>query len=136
MLRPEAIESLFILHQLTGNPIYREWYKQTFTKNKSNVKQTLTNCRCVCGGHVQGMGNVPEHRKVSAHTESHTQQHNTIPTDGVSSFPVLPPPRYCKTQYGYGAYPDVRNTNRVPDDRMESFWIAETLKYHYLLQVL
>lgn len=25
ILRPEAAESLFILHQLTGNPIYREW---------------------------------------------------------------------------------------------------------------
>ena len=25
ILRPEAAESLFILHQLTGNPVYREW---------------------------------------------------------------------------------------------------------------
>lgn len=25
ILRPEAAESLYILHQLTGNPIYREW---------------------------------------------------------------------------------------------------------------
>lgn len=25
LLRPEAAESLFILHQLTGNPVYREW---------------------------------------------------------------------------------------------------------------
>lgn len=81
------------------------------------------------------MGNVPEHRKVSAHTESHSST-TQYPLTVCLRSPVLPPPRYCKTQYGYGAYPDVRNTNRVPDDRMESFWIAETLKYHYLLQVL
>ena len=35
----------------------------------------------------------------------------------------------CKTQYGYGAWPDVRQTGRRPDDRMESFWLGETLKY-------
>lgn len=76
ILRPEAIESLFILHQLTGNPIYREW--------------------------------------------------------GWEMFQAID--QHCKVEYGYGAYPDVRQEGRVPDDRMESFWIAETLKYHYLLQ--
>ena len=43
--------------------------------------------------------------------------------------------KYCKTQYGYGAWPDVRQTSRRPDDRMESFWLGETLKYLYLVQV-
>jgi hypothetical protein len=30
LLRPEAAESLFVLHQITGNPIYREWGWQMF----------------------------------------------------------------------------------------------------------
>lgn len=76
ILRPEAIESMFILFQLTGNPIFREWGWEMF-------------------------------KAIDQH---------------------------CKVEYGYGAYPDVRKVGRVPDDRMESFWIAETLKYHYLLQ--
>lgn len=76
ILRPEAAESLFILHQLTGNPIYREWGWQMF--------QAID--------------------------------------------------RYCRTEYGFGAHPDVRDTSRTPDDRMESFFMAETLKYLYLLQ--
>lgn len=76
ILRPEAAESLFVLHQLTGNPIYREW--------------------------------------------------------GWKMFQAIE--RYCKTTYGYGAHPDVRDTGRVPDDRMESFFLAETLKYLYMLQ--
>ena len=25
----------------------------------------------------------------------------------------------CRTQYGYGAFPDVRDPNRSPEDRME-----------------
>jgi hypothetical protein len=61
ILRPEAAESLFIMHQLTGNPIYREW--------------------------------------------------------GWKMFQAID--KYCKLQYGYGAHPDVRDTSRTPDDRME-----------------
>jgi mannosyl-oligosaccharide alpha-1,2-mannosidase len=76
ILRPEAAESLFILHQLTGNPVYREW--------------------------------------------------------GWKMFEAIE--RGCKTAFGYGAHPDVRDPGRTPDDRMESFFLAETLKYLYLLQ--
>ena len=42
--------------------------------------------------------------------------------------------RGCRTAFGYGAHPDVRDPGRTPDDRMESFFLAETLKYLYLLQ--
>jgi len=76
LLRPEAAESMFILHQLTGNPVYREWGWHMFTALR----------------------------------------------------------QYTKTKYGFGQHPDVRDTNRGPDDKMESFFLAETLKYLYLLQ--
>jgi mannosyl-oligosaccharide alpha-1,2-mannosidase len=104
ILRPEAAEALYVLHQLTGNPIYREW--------------------------------------------------------GWKMFQAIE--KYCKTRFGYGAHPDVRDTSRTPDDRMErcvrlcarashdrsppppppplfnqtqnSFFLAETLKYLYMLQ--
>ena len=42
--------------------------------------------------------------------------------------------KYCRTNLAYGALPDVRSTSKRPDDRMESFFLAETLKYLYLLQ--
>ena len=61
ILRPEAAESLFILHQLTGNPLYREW--------------------------------------------------------GWEMFSALE--KHCKTQWGYGAFPDVRDPSRSAEDRME-----------------
>ena len=76
LLRPETVESLFVLHQLTRDPIYREWSRKIFEAIE----------------------------------------------------------KHCKTSVGYGALPDVRSSNRRPDDRMESFFLAETLKYLYLIQ--
>ena len=76
ILRPETVESLYILHTITGHPIYRDWGHRIMVK----IEQ------------------------------------------------------YCKLEFGYGSLPDVRSVTRQPDDRMESFFFAETLKYLYLLQ--
>lgn len=77
ILRPETAESLFILNQLTGDPIYRDWSWEIF--------QSIE--------------------------------------------------KHCKTDVGYGALRDVRQAHSGVDDRMESFFLAETLKYLYLAQV-
>ena len=42
--------------------------------------------------------------------------------------------RYCKTDIAYGSLPNVANTQGEPENKMESFFLAETLKYLYLLQ--
>ena len=76
LLRPEAVESFFILNQLTGDPVYREWGWEVF--------QSIE--------------------------------------------------KYCRTEKGYGALSNVQDTNPRPRDSMESFFIAELLKYLYLLQ--
>mmetsp|Transcript_12847 Transcript_12847/g.30040 ORF Transcript_12847/g.30040 Transcript_12847/m.30040 type:complete len:614 (-) Transcript_12847:356-2197(-) len=75
ILRPETVESLFVLYHLTGDPIYREWGWEIF--------QSIE--------------------------------------------------KYCKTEAGYGKLNDVRNVNEGPQDEMESFFLAETIKYLYLL---
>jgi len=67
---------LYILHTITGHPVYRDW------------------------GH-----------RIMMNIE-----------------------KFLKLPYGYGAHPDVRNPGRQLDDKMESFFLAETLKYLYLLQ--
>ena len=41
--------------------------------------------------------------------------------------------KHCKAAYGYGTYPDVTKEGLKPQDQMESFFPAETLKYLYLL---
>lgn len=74
ILRPETIETFFILHHLTKDPIYREWGWEIF-------------------------------QAIDLH---------------------------CKTEAGYAAIHDVSTMKQ--DDRMESFFLAETLKYSYLLQ--
>jgi len=74
ILRPETVETFFVLHHLTKDPIYREWGWEIFQA-------------------------IEEH---------------------------------CKTEAGYAA---IRNVDTMEqDDRMESFFLAETLKYLYLLQ--
>ena len=42
--------------------------------------------------------------------------------------------KYCKTKIAYGALSSVSDVNGMPRDSMESFFLAETLKYLYLLQ--
>ena len=76
ILRPETAESLFVLTQLTKDPIYRTWAWEIF----SSIE------------------------------------------------------KHCRTDAGYGALRDVTRTNSGVDDRMESFFLAETLKYLYLAQ--
>ena len=75
LLRPEAVESFFVLHHITGDPIYREWGWEIF----------------------------------------------------------LAIERFCKLPTAYGSYKNVLDPNVKLDDRMESFFLAETLKYLFLL---
>ena len=75
LLRPEAVESFFVLHQITGDPIYREWGWEVF----------------------------------------------------------LAIERFCKLPVAYGSYTNVLDPKAKPDDRLESFFLAETLKYLFLL---
>ena len=76
ILRPETAESLFVLNQLTGDPIYREWAWE--------IWESID--------------------------------------------------KHCKTEIAYGALRDVNHPNHGVDDRMESFFLAETIKYLYLAQ--
>lgn len=76
ILRPETAESLFVLHQLTKDPTYREWAWEIWSAID----------------------------------------------------------KHCKKGAGYGALQNVNSLNSATDDRMESFFFAETLKYLYLVQ--
>mmetsp|Transcript_492 Transcript_492/g.1084 ORF Transcript_492/g.1084 Transcript_492/m.1084 type:complete len:613 (+) Transcript_492:244-2082(+) len=42
--------------------------------------------------------------------------------------------QYCQTDLAFGSLKDVDNVHLPIDDKMESFFLAETLKYLYLLQ--
>ncbi|KAL3452444.1 glycoside hydrolase [Aspergillus insuetus] len=75
MLRPEAIESVFIMYRITGDEKYQDAAWRMF-KNIDRV---------------------------------------------------------TRSKYGHAAITDVRLTNPAQLDYMESFWLAETLKYFYLI---
>ncbi|CAM9163978.1 unnamed protein product, partial [Discosporangium mesarthrocarpum] len=82
ILRPETAESLFILHQITKDPIFREWSWDIFK----------------------------------------------------ASIFMLEIEKHCRLPNGYGAFPNVNKVNDQAEDKMESFFLAETLKYLYLIQ--
>ncbi|MCJ1435447.1 hypothetical protein MMC27_004820 [Xylographa pallens] len=75
ILRPEAIESVFIMYRVTGDEIWREKGWRMF-----NAVQN-----------------------------------------------------YTRVEFGYSAIGDVTSDSPHHMDEMESFWLAETLKYYYLL---
>jgi len=75
LLRPETVESLFILYRLTGDNKYREWGWEIFL----NIE------------------------------------------------------KYCRLEFGYSGIRDVTTTTVMYDDQQQSFFLAETLKYLYLL---
>lgn len=76
LLRPETVESLFLLHRMTGEEKYREWGWKIFESFEKYAKLK----------------------------------------DG-----------------GYAALKDVTSIPPQLDNRMDTFWLAETLKYIYLL---
>lgn len=75
LLRPEAIESVFLMYRLTGNEYWRE--------------------------------------------------------KGWTMFEAIN--KHTRTQLAHSAIQDVTSDDPRPRDEMESFWLAETLKYFYLL---
>ncbi|KAJ8658821.1 hypothetical protein O0I10_005548 [Lichtheimia ornata] len=76
LLRPETMESIFLMYRITGDPIYREWGWKIFEAFEKYTK--------LPGG-------------------------------------------------GYTALRDVTSIPPTQDDRMDTFFLAETLKYLYLL---
>ena len=74
-LRPETLESLFILYSLTGKEEYREWAWKIF-------------------------------KAIETH---------------------------CKTKYAFSGLVDVRRVDAGYDDQMQSYVMAETFKYLYLM---
>lgn len=75
LLRPETVESLFLLYRKTGDEMYREWGWEIFQAFERN----------------------------------------------------------CRVPDGYAGLRDVRVAKPAKDDTMQSFFLAETLKYLYLL---
>ena len=74
-LRPETIESLFVLYRITSDEKYRDW--------AWNILQSIE--------------------------------------------------RYCKTDYGYTGLTTIESSTQNADDVMPSFFLAETLKYLFLI---
>lgn len=50
------------------------------------------------------------------------------------AFPSQAFEKHCRLPVAFGSFPNVNDLKARPEDRMESFFLAETLKYLYLIQ--
>lgn len=108
LLRPEAIESVFIMYRITGD---RQYLTDAWNMFNSIVAATQTR---FANGQVRDV--------------TFSAQDSTSSSSSSS--------RRAKQQeeddyYGVASTPYTRNNNI--EDKMESFWTAETLKYFYLV---
>ncbi len=58
-LRPETAESLFVLHQVTGNPVYREWGWAIFQAIEKCVSARMALTVLARGGARAAAASVP-----------------------------------------------------------------------------
>lgn len=66
ILRPETVETFFILHRITGDPIYREWGKSYFFYYFVFVSLMLIEDTHTINKHIflNRLGDISKHRKV------------------------------------------------------------------------
>jgi len=122
ILRPEAAESLFIMHQLTGNPIYREWGWRMF--------QAIDRyCRCVQQGASGGrVLSLPLHRAGRSLGTVRTRTCVTRPDNPTTVWRGEGMRCCCIPRRAIALTPLCHALSP------RSFFLAETLKYLYLLQ--
>ena len=142
MLRPETVESLFYMWRVTGEPKYREWgwqIFQAFQRHSRTPEGAYATVEVPLPG-IQGSGGSHRCRRptfCSAQVSSLVQGSCPDAFEPVRWSSLLKPD-LCKVV----SCSEVNNllilqdVNEVPvkqSNGMESFWIAETLKYLWLL---
>jgi endoplasmic reticulum Man9GlcNAc2 1,2-alpha-mannosidase len=114
--RPETVESLFYMYRITGDETYRHWGWEMF---QSFIKYTAV---------VED-----EHRSLFSKT-AHFPSDFTSDTAGTTKTDSSPSSKDSTPKIV--GFTSLSNANTIPPverDNMESFWMAETLKYFYLL---
>jgi hypothetical protein len=132
-LRPETAETLFYLWRATGDDMYREWGWNMFRAWERWCKSPMGGYATVrdvtsVSGMVSGPGDGrPGRRPADAGRCACFSQQPASPTctDPPATPHLCVPPRRPPTP--------VSQTPPQLDKKMESFWVAETLKYLYLL---
>jgi len=117
LLRPEVVESLYILNKLTGDPIYREWGWEIFQSIEKYCKAEY------------GYG---ENANVNDAGEGQGRRLEEKYEWGKGEIPKVQKKLKLRQIPTVGQKPR-KGRKWVVRDSMESFFLGETLKYLYLL---
>jgi len=123
LLRPETVESLFYLWRVTGDTMYQDWGWGT---SFGPLMETM-------GGLEErplGSSSLPRRCAVAYPDPPHHAPRTTRPRTDI--FEAIELTSRVETG-GFAGLRDVRNAGQGQRDEMESFFIAETLKYLFLL---
>lgn len=133
ILRPEAIESVFIMWRLTGD---REWQEKAWRMFEKIERYTRTDIAAsaiddvMLGGATKGRpgaGNI-----FSLFSSNHESHHPPSPETFARKTDEENKLTGNKTDLTTSENP-LGETEPRKTDSMESFWLAETLKYFYLI---
>ncbi|KAJ2905772.1 glycoside hydrolase family 47 protein [Zalerion maritima] len=124
ILRPEAIESVFVLYRVTGDPELRNVAWRMFAAITKATKTKLANSA------IKDV-TVSDGEMMDSMEVSFTQR-------PLHACPVLRhslPPLQEGRKEGWmdGWVNETRNGRHTDNHRKQSFWLAETLKYFYLI---
>lgn len=123
LLRPETAESLFILWRVTKDPIYREQGWAMFLAFDRW-------CRVEVSARAAALGTR------GSRPPACTRRGRRLAAPLTPDAPVPSRAPCCSANPkggGFAGLRDVTKENPPKDDTMQSFWLAETLKYLYLL---
>lgn len=112
--RPEAVEAFFVMYRITGDSKYQEYGWEVFSAFESFTKVSHVGLHSL-------LAVAPEKDRGGVLLECVGACHR--------DFCLL----VCQVDDGYTGIKDVTRVPMVRDDTMQSFWLAETLKYLYLL---
>ena len=149
LLRPETVEALFLLWRTTGDPKYRDWGWEIFEAFEKHCRVgtprfsfcgtsrfyycciLTASMLCCCISLKDAMGN---NRLMSSNyvTDTVHPAANACRCAVTGRFGV-PCVVHLQVEAGYAGLRTVRTVPAVHDDTQQSFFLAETLKYLYLL---
>lgn len=123
--RPETVESLFYMYRITGDEIYRQWGWEMFLSFMKYTAVVEDDDRSLFSK-TSHFPSHPDHSSSSSESSASDKKTTTL-TDSSS---------FLKSTPKIVGFTSLSNANTIPPierDNMESFWMAETLKYFYLL---
>lgn len=143
LLRPETLESLFLLWRVTRRREYREQVQPSAAIATFGTLTLLLSCPCIVMCISLRCSDIRVQQQL-CHLQAALANHAIVEMKSIQSQVLVPWlqawaifrafEKHCRVESGgYAGLDSVLAVPPAKRDRMESFWLAESLKYLWLL---